>query len=561
MSGFDLKPQPTMLAPDDDKLMVQKPAAKDPSRRRLSTPKPGPISQAVDSVHTHKLELPMLLDSNGGAGAGMASLTRTHELTPIEQGFMPLVPIRAGEEAKVFDVSFAPKVRGHFETELTFAARFEDGYAEVVRIPVHAEAYNLTDARYGNVVASPGLADEVGITRAPTEEEKKRPATLEFNGGYTDLLHTVGLVFGEARDGVDWVERNEREFKQAAPPTSIWVHLAQIALEVALDQISEHLGHLAGEKLASTLGAALAAKHKTHIKLFEGGVAKAIESSVKETKITELDAWTRRPAVAGVSDIDSVHRVDGDPRFKNTVGTPEADGESDSIPFFEAQKTALHRADASATKQVGSAIIAMAETLGSDSPAVNAALFAASNGAKERLSEVKEMQRNASAVQWMNALTRGKLGVASGPTDPVITTMLTDVRAGAGADGLLEIELGQDQQGTFSITRVGLTGVSDKTAQFLLDMDLRKERIPIAIRLYGGDCTITVDEAGRVRTRGTFAGDPKKLTLLEQADLADGPREEAQGDRLFEKFAARVLSAPLSRQGVTKIETNNAKKE
>lgn len=560
MSGFDLKPQPTMLAPDNDKLMTQQSAAKDPARRRLSTPKPGPISQAVDSVHTHNIVLPTLLDPDAGPGAGMASLTRTHELTPVEQGFMPLVPIRAGDEAKVFAVSFAPKVRGHFETELTFVARFADGYAEVVHIPVSADAYNLTDARYGNVIASPELDVEAGRSRAPTEDEQMRPATLGFQRGYTELLRTIGLVFSEARDGVDWVEQNEREFKQSLPPTSIWVHLAQIALEVALDRISEHLGHLAGEKLASTLGKVLATKHEGHIRLFEGGIAKALESSVKETKLTELDASPQPRPVGERDHVDGLRAADGDPRFRKTVGMPVAK-ESNSIPFFEAQKTALHRADGSATRQVSSAIIAMAETLGPDSPAVNTALLAASDGAKEKLNVVKELQRNASAIQWMNALARADLGIASGPADPVMTTMLTDVRAGGGANGLLEIELGQDQHGTFSITRVKLNGVSDKTAEFLLDMDLRKERIPIAMRLYGGDCTITVDEAGRVRTLATFAGDPKKLTLLEQAGLRDAPGEEARDDQFFEKFAARVLSAPLSQQGVTKIETNNAKKE
>lgn len=164
---------------------------------------------------------------------------------------------------------------------------------------------------------------------------------------------------------------------------------------------------------------------------------------------------------------------------------------------------------------------------------------------------------------WVDVIdvkqARTELGVASAPSDPVVTTMLTDVRMGKSVDGILEVELKQDREGRFSISRVKVKGVTSKTANHLLEMDLRKARMPIVIRLYEGERTITVDEVGRVRTLGTYTGPP--TNLLDEADIRDAPRAEAQSDQFVETLVAGVLSEPLSKQGVTKVETDDAKKE
>jgi len=557
MSVFDSKPEAASFVADDN-LLIQKPSLQAAASKRLSAPKTSLISQAVDSIHTHLIDLPTVVDPKAGYGFGMAMLTRTTELTPIKQGFVPLVPMHFGEEAGTFKVSYAPKARGHSDTELAFVARFQDGNTEAVRIPIQADAYALTDPRYGAGDGSPGLDVEVEHAYTPTEEDKKKPVLLGFQQEHDRLLKTISRIFDEAHDGVDDVERNENDYQGQPPPTSIWVHLAQIAIEVALSQVSEHLGHLASEKLASVLGKALAEKHHGAIEHFGAGIEKAIEASAKETKITELDADSNSEDSQSASG-DYTDRTEGNAVYAKAAKKAESKGKPERTAFFEAQKTAIHRADGKATSRLSGQIISMAEALGSDSPLVGAALDQASSAADKRFEEMKELQRNATTVQWMNALARTELGVASAPSDPVVTTMLTDVRMGKSVDGILEVELKQDREGRFSISRVKVKGVTSKTANHLLEMDLRKARMPIVIRLYEGERTITVDEVGRVRTLGTYTGPP--TNLLDEADIRDAPRAEAQSDQFVETLVAGVLSEPLSKQGVTKVETDDAKKE
>ena len=98
MSVFDSKPEAASFVADDN-LLIQKPSLQAAASKRLSAPKTSLISQAVDSIHTHLIDLPTVVDPKAGYGFGMAMLTRTTELTPIKQGFVPLVPMHFGEEA------------------------------------------------------------------------------------------------------------------------------------------------------------------------------------------------------------------------------------------------------------------------------------------------------------------------------------------------------------------------------------------------------------------------------------------------------------------------------
>jgi hypothetical protein len=575
MSGFDLKPQPTMLAPEDDKLMAQKPqqargqsgqglqsgANKGP-QKRLSTPVANLGNQLIGSDHTYHVELPKIVDPSAGEARAMALLVDSAEIMTATHEFVPQFPIHFGEEARTFDVRYAPKTRGHSSTKLAFTACFQDGYTENVKVPVSADARDLHDARNGAADHSPGLDVDVESARTPTKEETNRPVSLGFLDGQQHLQSSISQVFAEAHDGVDQVEIAERGFKQAPPPVSIWVHLAQIAIEVALSRISEQLGHMAGEGVEKVLGKARAEKHLHAIEHFSGGIEKLVESSVKETKITELDAeHSRSNEAARSTDDSSLH---ANPTYRKSHSPATMKEPLTALPFFEAQKTALNRASSSAAGKLSAQTIALAETLGPDSPAVNEALHDASRAVEGRFAEMKELQVDATTVQWMNALVRSDLGVSSGPNDPVPTTMLADVRnnmygdGGRSARGLLEIEL-KSTHGVFSISRVKLNGVTRETAERVLEMDLQKERIPIAIRLFDGSRTITVDEVGRVRSLTTFPD--RARSKLEELDIEETPHQEAQDDRDLEQLVEGVLSEPLKNQGVTEIETDEASKE
>ena len=84
MSVFDSKPEAASFVADDN-LLIQKPSLQAAASKRLSAPKTSLISQAVDSIHTHLIDLPTVVDPKAGYGFGMAMLTRTTELTPIKR--------------------------------------------------------------------------------------------------------------------------------------------------------------------------------------------------------------------------------------------------------------------------------------------------------------------------------------------------------------------------------------------------------------------------------------------------------------------------------------------
>jgi hypothetical protein len=523
--------------------------------QRLSTPKVANLGDQVvlRSGHTYSVELPKTVDPISGNAQASAMLLSSPGFT--STGFLPSYSMRPGDANRTLEVGFSPEARGNYSADVNFVATWGDGHVEEVKVPVRAKAIEITDPRPGFIRDAPAAGSPEVTPVAVENGGADKAVTLGYDTAKSDLNTAIESVFNAQARGVAIVQAEQAKFVKPPVPLAkpLWMDLLEIAIEMGLAVVSERLGAVLSHQLESMLTKEVADKHQVLLKAFEKAVETGIERSVKATKIFEVAV---EPGAKSENQLEARERDD------ENAASP-ADGAKlsgdEEIQFFTEQVLAVENARDAAKENVNHAIANLAGHLGPSAPAVMTAISSTKSGIAAVKPTVTQAQSIATTTQFMTYLARSQLHTVTAPTangGHLTTTMMADVRAlnrpqhygqGDSADGLLTLHVVKRNDG-YVVSAAGVSGVAQAVTDRLLKVDLKAARMPMVILFDDyGESSITIDEAGRVRSGGVPI----------ERNRQPGYYSEEQDARAVTLLVEQVLGRTLSQHGLEKIYTND----
>jgi len=505
----------------------------------------------TEFVRTHRVfavDLPTMLDPDGPSGIASAVLTNTPEFTAVE--VPEIYGIDPHSETRTIHVKYSPTARGESRSHISFVANFADGYTEQQTIPVVANARELTDPTYDEPATGEAVHQVASTPTVPNPNASRKQMDAAMK-----VSEAVGALFDIQHSAVADVQTAQSGYTTPPPPKPVWMELVGVALDVGFGLMGMGLGTAAASRIELALKSSSKDLRETIGKSVEKSVEGALESIAERSKLSELTPGERKEV----------------PRKEDSEG---GSGD-DSTDFFSEQKLRICIWKPDAQQLARDSILAIMDKFGDDGSAVANALesFKASEALGKSLTN---KQGSATTAAFMKYVARSKLHTVSDGHQT--TTVMAEIRDEPYQQfesnyekrvGVLEITT--DPYAVVpTIKRARCSGLSARVVKRISKMNLREARVPIVIRHDG--TTITIDEAGRIRSGGmpfrtTQHGWLPRTPLPARdeggkfVDTQDTRHELTEAEDAVEvhRFANAILDRTLHDHGLDEVETDDAK--